>query len=127
MIIRSIQFPARFMAAAPLLGAVTLFCALVLGPGARARGDSDPAAEAFINSLGEQAVQILNDDTRTQEDKTSAFGQLVMDNTDIDAIGYFSLGQYRRQASPQQLDQFLNLFRQYTENFYKARLGEYSG
>ncbi len=115
--------PAHWLA---FLSTATILCVLLWAQ-AQAKGGRDPAAEAFIEGLGEQAVQILNDETRSQEDKTSAFGQLVMANTDIDAIGYFSLGQYRRQASPEQLEEFLRLFRQYTENFYKARLGQYSG
>jgi len=90
-------------------------------------GDRDLAAEDFIRGLGDQAIIILDDASSTEDEKTEAFSHLVVDNTDIRAIGKFTLGRYRRTVTPAKLEEFLVLFRDFTENFYEARLGEYSG
>ncbi len=94
---------------------------------ARAAGERDLGAEAFIRSLGDQAIVILDDESSTSDEKTEAFSHLVVDNTDIRAIGKFTLGQYRRTLTPDELEEFLDLFHHFTENFYEARLGDYSG
>ncbi len=93
----------------------------------QAAGERDPAAETFIRGLGDQAIIILDDETSTENEKTEAFSHLVVNNTDIRAIGKFTLGQYRRTLTPAELEDFLDLFKNFTENFYKKRLGEYSG
>jgi len=93
----------------------------------QADGKRDPAAEQFIRGLGDRAIVILDNPTSTQQEKADAFSKLVVDNTDIRAIGKFTLGRYRRTLSPAKLNEFLDLFHRFTENFYEARLGEYSG
>lgn len=87
----------------------------------------DSKAESFIQGLADQAVEILDNEAVPLETRKQEFSGLVLDNTDVPAIGYFTLGRYRRTASSEQLDDFLDLFQQYTVNFYESRLGFYDG
>jgi phospholipid transport system substrate-binding protein len=87
----------------------------------------DPAAESFIDDLAQRAVSILDDKTMTMQERERAFSDLVLANTDVDAIGNFALGPYRRTAKPQEMAEYHDLFRQYSEMFYSTRLSRYSG
>ena len=91
-----------------------------------ARAEADPEAEAFINAVAEEAIAVLNDKSKSQKQRTDEFADIVIDNADMTAIGYFTLGQYRRTATPEELDEFLDLFQGYTKNFYSLRLSEYA-
>jgi len=90
------------------------------------RAETDPDAEAFINTVAEEAIGLLNDQSKTQKQRTDEFADLVIANADMTAIGYFTLGQYRRSATPAQLDAFMDLFQSFTKNFYSLRLSEYA-
>jgi phospholipid transport system substrate-binding protein len=87
----------------------------------------DLSAESFIQGLANEAVDILDNEAVPLDVRKQKFSGLVLENTDIPAIGYFTLGRYRRTASSVQLEDFLTLFQQYTVNFYESRLGFYSG
>ena len=87
----------------------------------------DSNAEAFVQGLADEAVEILDNEAVPLVTRKQEFSGLVLDNTDIPAIGYFTLGRYRRTASSDQLEDFLSLFRLYTVNFYESRLGFYDG
>jgi len=87
----------------------------------------DPQAEQFVRDLSDRGLEILDDPDKPLEDKKKAFGNLVIDNANIEQIGYFTLGRYRRAATPEQLEEFTALFEQYTRNFYESRLGGFSG
>lgn len=90
------------------------------------QAETDPEAEAFISTVADEAIGILNDQSKTQKQRTDEFADLVIANADMTAIGYFTLGQYRRTATPEQLDTFMDLFQGYTKNFYSLRLSEYA-
>ncbi len=87
----------------------------------------DAEAEAFIQGLADRAVEILDDEAIPLDTRKQEFSGLVLKNTDVPAIGHFTLGRYRRTVSSEQLDDFLDLFQQYTVNFYESRLGFYDG
>lgn len=92
-----------------------------------ARAGDDLAAETFIKGLANGAIDILGNEGTSLDARKRAFSDLVVANTDIEGIGYFTLGRYRRIATEAELQEFLELFEQYTANFYKTRLGDYSG
>jgi len=107
--------------------ALALFVgAIFLAQASLVRAENAPDAEAFINTVAEEAIGLLNDQSKTQKQRTDEFADLVIANADMTAIGYFTLGQYRRSATPDQLDTFMDLFQGYTKNFYSLRLSEYA-
>lgn len=108
------------------LALALLVAAALLVQAGLARAETDPEAEAFISTVAEEAIGILNDQSKGQKERTDAFADLVIANADMTAIGYFTLGQYRRSATPEQLDTFMDLFQSFTKNFYSLRLAEYA-
>jgi phospholipid transport system substrate-binding protein len=52
---------------------------------------------------------------------------LFRNDFDVRGIGQFVLGRYWRTASPQEQQEFLQLFQEYIVRAYAARLGEYGG
>ena len=103
-----------------------LFAAALMIQSGLALAETDPEAEAFINTVADEAIGLLNDQSKTQKQRTDEFADLVIENADMTAIGYFTLGQYRRTATPAQLDEFMDLFQGFTKNFYSLRLSEYA-
>jgi len=89
-----------------------------------ARAQDSPTA--FIQGLGDQAIQIL----RTQHDQSqrkAAFSTLFTQGFDVPAIGKFVLGHYWREATPEQQQEYLRLFGLYVVAIYADRFSNYQG
>lgn len=103
------------------LGAVML-AALSVTP---ARAADDPAV--FIQSLGDQAIQILQNKQLGQKEREAQFNKLFTEGFDVAEIGRFVLGRYWNVASPDQQQQYLKLFGTYVVAVYANRFSQYSG
>jgi phospholipid transport system substrate-binding protein len=80
----------------------------------------------FVNSLGEQAVQVLGPGVSAAQ-RLDRFRALFSTQFDVPAIGRFVLGRYWRTATPQEQQEFLALFQEYVARAYSARLGGFGG
>jgi phospholipid transport system substrate-binding protein len=103
------------------LGAL-LFAAFSAAP---ARAADDPAA--FIQSLGDQAIQILQNKQMGQKEREAAFSKLFTEGFDVTEIGRFVLGRYWNVASPTQQQDYIKLFGTYVVAVYANRFSQYSG
>jgi|HubBroStandDraft_6_1064221.scaffolds.fasta_scaffold65089_2 phospholipid transport system substrate-binding protein len=115
---RVISSPPLTVIAALLL---TLSC-LISVP---ARADS--AAENFVRSNVQQGLTILNNHRIPDAQRRAQFRDFLTGLTDIRRIALFTLGPARRTASPQEIEQFVNAFRDYAVSVYESRLSAYSG
>ncbi len=84
------------------------------------------AATRFIQQAGQELAADLNapGSVATRRPQIVAFINQVVDVT---AIGRFCLGRYLRSATPQQLQEYLQLFQVTLTNAILARLGNYEG
>jgi phospholipid transport system substrate-binding protein len=103
------------------LGAVML-AALSVTP---ARAADDPAA--FIQNLGDQAIQILQNKQLGQKEREAQFNKLFTEGFDVAEIGRFVLGRYWTVATPDQQQQYIKLFGTYVVAVYANRFSQYSG
>jgi len=103
------------------LGAVML-AALCVTP---ARAADEPSV--FIQSLGDQAIQILQNKQLGQKDREAQFSKLFTEGFDVAEIGRFVLGRYWNVASPDQQQQYQKLFATYVVAVYANRFSQYSG
>jgi phospholipid transport system substrate-binding protein len=103
------------------LGAVML-AAVTAAP---ARAADEPAA--FIQSLGDQAIQILQNKSMGQKDREAQFSKLFTEGFDVAEIGKFVLGRYWNVASPAQQQEYIKLFGTYVVAVYANRFSQYSG
>ncbi len=109
-----------------LLGALVAFLLTLafLGAGP-ARAES--GAENFVRNNVQRGLTILNNHGIPDTQRRAEFREFLTGLTDIRRIALFTLGAARRTASPQELEQFVNSFRDYAVAVYESRLSAYSG
>lgn len=109
------SFFLRLIAATPLLLALPASAA-----------PSPQAAAAFIQQAGREMAADLNapGPVASKEPVLVGFMNRIVD---IDGVGRFCLGRYWRMATPQQQQQYLQLFRTALTNAVVVRLGDYQG
>ena len=84
---------------------------------------SDPAQ--FISEVVNETKKILVD-TNTQEFKTKKLSEMALKTVDIKGIGYYTLGNYRKELSENQLEEYSILFEKYFLKSFTSRLTDYS-
>ena len=94
---------------------------------AQSRAHGDLEAEGFIQNEASKVLQVLNDRGMGLEAKKQAFRSMVDQVADVPRITRFVLGRYRRTVTPAQYAAFSSAFREYADNVYESRLGQYSG
>lgn len=77
-----------------------------------ARGEAMDTKQAanFLASLQEQAASRLGDSSINEQEKEDHFRKLFNANFDVPAIGRFVVGRYWRAASPEEQNDFLEVF-----------------
>ena len=84
---------------------------------------SDP--KQFITEIVNEAKKILIE-TNTKEFKTKKLSELALKTVDIKGVAYYSLGNYRKQLTDEQLKEYLALFEKYFLKSFTSRLTDYS-
>ena len=86
--------------------------------------NSEP--KIFISELVADAIKTLSDKSETQENKKKIIEKIALENVDIKALGYYTLGSARKNLKPEVLDKYNNLFEKYLLKSLKSRLTDYS-
>jgi phospholipid transport system substrate-binding protein len=118
------SLPRRAVLAAALVGAVVGMGAASL-PAAQAQG-ADPA-QAFVSQNIQRGLALLNNKTLTPVQKRDQFEQFLTGLTDLKRIADFTLGNYRRSATPADLQAFEVAFQNYAVAVYQYYFSRYSG
>jgi phospholipid transport system substrate-binding protein len=113
-------------AAAVVLGAAVPLNAAVTAP-AFAQAPRDAGAEQFVQAGAQRIISVLNDKSQSKAEKIRVFRGVVDELADVPRITNFVLGKYARTITPAQRDRFARLFREYAQNVYETRLGDYHG
>ena len=89
--------------------------------------NSDVLADAktFITNLTSDASKVLASE-KSKDQKMLKLINLAEENVDIDGIGRYTLGKYRKQLSDAKLDEYKSLFREYFLKSFSSRLSEYT-
>ena len=83
-------------------------------------------ATAFIKSVGDQLVAVVNGPDSEREKRTKLTA--IIDNAvDVDGVARFCLGRYWRTASAEQQHRYVELFHQVLVNNITAKIGDYRG
>ncbi len=80
------------------------------------------AAARFLQSLANQAFEILNDETMDSEARHEAFRTVLGEGLAIDIIGRVMLGRHRTSITPEQLATYQAVFPDYITSLYAAQL-----
>ena len=84
---------------------------------------SDP--KQFITEIVNEAKQILVD-TNSKEFKTKKLSEMALKTVDIKGIGFYTLGNYRKNLSDDQMKEYSTLFKDYFLKSFTSRLTDYS-
>ena len=102
------------------------FVVFALGLGGPAAAQDESPGQ-FIAALGEDAIHILLDDSRSDEQRIQDFRDLMAERFDLPLISRYVLGSNWRRATPEQRNEYSTLFEEFLVSTYASRLGEYGG
>ena len=81
--------------------------------------------DTFIQSTVNRAAKTLGGDL-TKEERIEKLKDIAIDTVDIDGIGFYSLGAYRKNLTENQIKLYKELFSKYFLKSFSSRLAEYS-
>ena len=81
--------------------------------------------DIFVQSTVNRASEALNK-KYSKEEKIKKLMQIASETVDIDGIGFYTLGSYRKIISQNEITQYQILFEQYFLKSFSSRLAEYS-
>ena len=81
--------------------------------------------EIFIQSTVNRAAKTLSGNF-TKNERIEKLKEIAKDTVDINAIGFYTLGAYRKKINNAQKKQYEILFEQYFLKSFSSRLAEYS-
>ena len=84
---------------------------------------SDP--KQFIQEVVDEVKKVLAE-TNSKEFKTKKLSEMALKTVDIKGIAYYSLGNYRKELSDEQMEEYLTLFEKYFLKSFTSRLTDYS-
>jgi phospholipid transport system substrate-binding protein len=113
-------------AAALVLGVAAPVSALTPAA-AFAQAPRDAGAEQFVQTQAQRVISVLSNKSQSTPDKIRIFRGIVDEIADVPRITSFVLGKYARTITPAQRDRFAVVFRQFAQNVYESRLGDFHG
>ena len=81
--------------------------------------------DVFVQSTVNRAAETLGGDL-TKDERVEKLKEIAKDTVDINGIGVYTLGSYRKAISGAQLKQYKILFEEYFLKSFSSRLAEYS-
>jgi phospholipid transport system substrate-binding protein len=94
---------------------------------ALAQAPRDMGAEQFVQAQAQRVISVLSDKSQSNADKIRTFRGIVDEIADVPRITGFVLGKYARTITPAQRDRFAKVFREFAQNVYESRLGDFHG
>ena len=81
--------------------------------------------DVFVQSTVNRAAKTLGGNF-TKEERIEKLKIIASETVDINGIGYYTLGSYRKSINDNQIRKYENLFEQYFLKSFSSRLAEYS-
>ena len=106
-----------------ILGLIVASAALVGAPASA----NVPPAEAYVQNNVQIGLSLLNNHSMSTDQKREQFERFILGLTDMKRIANFTLGQYKRTASPQEQEAFAQAFQSYAIAVYQSYFAKYSG
>ena len=82
-------------------------------------------ADIFVQSTVNRASAILSKDI-SKNDKIEGLKIIAQETVDIEGIGFYTLGNYRKEMDDNELKIYAELFKQYFLKSFSSRLAEYT-
>ena len=81
--------------------------------------------DVFVQSTVNRAAKTLGGNF-TKKERIEKLKEIASETVDINGIGYYTLGAYRKNLNDKQIEQYEVLFEQYFLKSFASRLAEYS-
>ena len=79
----------------------------------------------FIQSTVDQASKILSDES-SNDQKIEKLKSIAKESVDVEGIGFYTLGKYRKNLTEDEKEKYLDLFTKYFLKSFSSRLVEYT-
>ena len=89
--------------------------------------ESGLRAERFIDILSSEALKLANNTALSSGDRRQEIAKILNQGFDMPWIARFVLGRNWRLATPQQREEYLDLFQAIVEHTYSRQFTDYSG
>ena len=106
-----------------MISKIIILCSVFFLSISPVMAEKSPEAEAFVMDVSNRVIDILSYTSTTE--KEDAFRTLLNEKANLKRIAAFTLGKYRRQLSPAELQEFQSLFESMITKVYANRLGTY--
>lgn len=83
-------------------------------------------AEEFMRTNGSEVIELLTNKSISDQERAERFQGMLEKSFDVKAVGKFVLGRYWKQATEEQRQQFLELFKATTVASYATRFKDYT-
>jgi phospholipid transport system substrate-binding protein len=83
-------------------------------------------AESFVDDNIHKGLDILRDKKLNLTQRRDQFETLLLGLVDVRRIALFTLGQYRRTAPPEDVEAFVNAFKNYAAAAYQSYFSKYT-
>ena len=97
-----------------------IFCLLLFNSTAKAKSPSE-----LIVEIVDKASSILSSNL-SDDEKIIQLNDIAENNVDIKGIGFYTLGKFRKNISPEEQDRYADLFRKYFLKSFSSRLVTYT-
>ncbi len=105
---------------------IFLFVLFFIGAGGAFANTECEKAEAFMSEIGEKVITLLTDKSISDHERANQFREILETKFNGKAIAKFVLGRYWKQASEEEKQRFLELFKETTIASYATRFKEYT-
>ena len=85
------------------------------------------APAAFVQELGDRTIEVLTNESYSDEVRMSHYRALLRDGFAVKTIGRFALGRHWRTATPEMREEYLGLFEEFVLDIYSKRLDGFAG
>ena len=82
-------------------------------------------ADVFIQSTVNRAAKTLGGNL-SKEERVEKLKDIARDTVDLEALGFYSLGAYRKKLNEEQIEKYKEIFSEYFLKSFSSRLAEYS-
>jgi phospholipid transport system substrate-binding protein len=101
-------------------------CATLSSFSTPAAAQSTDAASAFIEQTSRELTNVVNGNLPTEQ-KKAALAKIIGRDVDVAAVAQFCLGRFWRSASPQQQQEYVELFHRVLVLNITGKVGDYQG
>jgi phospholipid transport system substrate-binding protein len=114
----------------PLLLTITAAIAILIGQGRfvlPARADDANSPMAVVQNTVNQALEVLRDKASPLPQRQEKLRQIVAQSFDFTEMSKSALGYQWKKLTPQQQQEFTNVFISFIEDSYLSKLNDYRG